>query len=67
VALNPAGDCKVERFGWTFAFGDKVMQIENDYDNEVYNGGIGTVDDVDINAGEIAVSFDGLGACQTFK
>jgi exodeoxyribonuclease V alpha subunit len=43
------------------------MQIENDYDNEVYNGDIGTVDDVDINAGEIAVSFDGLGACQTFK
>ena len=32
VALNPAGDRKVERFGWTFAAGDKVMQIENDYD-----------------------------------
>jgi ATP-dependent exoDNAse (exonuclease V) alpha subunit len=30
AALNPAGDCKVERFGWTFAPGDKVMQIEND-------------------------------------
>src|SRR6186997_633205 len=29
VALNPAGDRKVERFGWTFAPGDKVMQIEN--------------------------------------
>jgi exodeoxyribonuclease V alpha subunit len=59
VALNPAGDRKVERFGWTFAPGDKVMQIENDYDKEVYNGDIGTIDDVDINAGEIAVSFDG--------
>jgi ATP-dependent exoDNAse (exonuclease V) alpha subunit len=33
--LNPAGDRKVERFGWTFALGDKVMQIENDYDKEV--------------------------------
>ena len=32
AALNPAGDRKVERFGWTFAPGDKVMQIENDYD-----------------------------------
>jgi exodeoxyribonuclease V alpha subunit len=32
AALNPAGDNKVERFGWTFASGDKVMQIENDYD-----------------------------------
>jgi ATP-dependent exoDNAse (exonuclease V) alpha subunit len=35
AALNPAGERKVERFGWTFAPGDKVMQIENDYDKEV--------------------------------
>ena len=59
AALNPAGDRKVERFGWTFAPGDKVMQIENDYDKEVYNGDIGHIDDVDANAGEIVVSFDG--------
>jgi hypothetical protein len=26
AALNPAGDRKVERFGWTFAPGDKVMR-----------------------------------------
>ena len=45
AALNPAGDRKVERFGWTF--GDKVMQIENDCDKEVYNGDIGYIDDVD--------------------
>src|SRR6516165_7338058 len=59
AALNPAGDRKVERFGWTFAPGDKVMQIENDYDKEVYNGDIGTVDDVDSSAGEMVASFDG--------
>jgi exodeoxyribonuclease V alpha subunit len=59
AALNPAGDRKVERFGWTFAPGDKVMQIENDYDKEVYNGDIGHIDDVDPNAGEIGVTFDG--------
>ena len=59
AALIPAGDRKVERFGWTFAPGDKVMQIENDYDKEVYNGDIGTIADVDPNAGEIVVSFDG--------
>jgi len=47
AALNPAGDRKVERFGWTFAPSDKVMQIENDYDKEVYNGDIGYIDDVD--------------------
>ena len=59
AALNPAGERKVERFGWTFAPGDKVMQIENDYDKEVYNGDIGYIDDVDSDAGELAASFDG--------
>jgi exodeoxyribonuclease V alpha subunit len=59
AALNPAGERKVERFGWTFAPGDKVMQIENDYDKEVYNGDIGYVDDVDPDAGELTASFDG--------
>ena len=59
AALNPAGERKVERFGWTFAPGDKVMQIENDYDKEVYNGDIGYIDDVDPDAGELKASFDG--------
>jgi exodeoxyribonuclease V alpha subunit len=59
ATLNPAGERKVERFGWTFAPGDKVMQIENDYDKEVYNGDIGSVDNVDPNVGEIVVTFDG--------
>ena len=58
-ALNPAGERKVERFGWTFAPGDKVMQIENDYDKEVYNGDIGYIDDVDVEAAELTTSFDG--------
>ena len=59
AALNPAGERKVERFGWTFSPGDKVMQIENDYDKEVYNGDIGYVDDVDPDAGELTARFDG--------
>jgi exodeoxyribonuclease V alpha subunit len=59
AALNPASDRKVERFGWTFAPGDKVMQIENDYGKEVYNGDIGYIDDVNNNDGEIVASFDG--------
>jgi exodeoxyribonuclease V alpha subunit len=65
-ALNPAGDRKVERFGWTFAPGDKVMQIENDYDKEVYNGDIGYIDNVDPNAGEIVASFDGRSVAYGF-
>ena len=59
AVLNPAGERKVERFGWTFAPGDKVMQTENDYDREVYNGDIGRIDDVDPDLGEITVRFDG--------
>jgi exodeoxyribonuclease V alpha subunit len=59
AALNPAGECKVERFGWTFAPGDKVMQIENDYDKEVHNGDIGYVRDVEPDDGELTASFDG--------
>jgi exodeoxyribonuclease V alpha subunit len=59
AALNPAGERKIERFGWTFAPGDKVMQIENDYDKDVYNGDIGYIDAVDTDAGELTASFDG--------
>jgi exodeoxyribonuclease V alpha subunit len=59
AALNPAGDKKVERFGWTFAPGDKVMQIENDYDKDVYNGDIGMIEDVDLDEGEVVVDFEG--------
>ena len=35
------------------------MQIENDYDKEVYNGDTGYIDDVDPDTGELTVSFDG--------
>jgi exodeoxyribonuclease V alpha subunit len=35
------------------------MQIENDYDKEVYNGDIGYVADIDPETGELTVSFDG--------
>lgn len=59
AALNPAMEQKVERFGWTFAPGDKVMQIENDYEKEVYNGDVGYIDGVDLDTGELIASFDG--------
>lgn len=59
AALNPSPERKVERFGWTFAPGDKVMQVENDYDKEVYNGDIGYIESVDPDEGELVASFDG--------
>jgi exodeoxyribonuclease V alpha subunit len=66
AALNPAGDRKVERFGWTFAPGDKVMQIENDYDKEVYNGDIGFVTEVEPDEGELTAAFDGRSVTYNF-
>jgi exodeoxyribonuclease V alpha subunit len=59
AALNLGGERKVERFVWTFAPGDQVMQIENDYDEEVFNGDIGYIVDVDPEVSELVASFDG--------
>lgn len=66
AALNPSGDNKIERFGSTFAPGDKVMQIENDYDKEVYNGDIGYVEGIDLAEGELTASFDGRSVSYLF-
>ncbi len=58
-ALNPPGAVKVERFGWTYGPGDKVMQIANDYDRDVFNGDLGVIDRIDVEEGELTVLFDG--------
>jgi exodeoxyribonuclease V alpha subunit len=58
-ALNPPGEVRVERFGWTFCPGDKVMQIANDHEREVYNGDLGIVRRIDLEEGELVVDFDG--------
>ncbi len=56
--LNPNGS-EVERFGVVYREGDKVMQTENDYDKDVYNGDIGRIARVDTEACELAVDYDG--------
>lgn len=58
-ALNPPGDAAVQKFGTTFGPGDKVMQIENNYDRDVFNGDIGFVTKVDPEEEELSVDFDG--------
>jgi exodeoxyribonuclease V alpha subunit len=58
-ALNPPGELRVERFGSTYGIGDKVMQIENDYDKEIYNGDLGVVRSIDPEASEMVIEFDG--------
>jgi exodeoxyribonuclease V alpha subunit len=59
AALNPPGALRVERFGWTFCPGDKVMQLANDYDREVYNGDLGVISGIDMEEGELTVRFEG--------
>ena len=58
-ALNPPGEVRIERFGWTFCPGGKVMQIENDYDKEVYNGDLGVVSRLDMEESELTADFEG--------
>jgi exodeoxyribonuclease V alpha subunit len=57
--LNPPDEASIQRFGWAFGAGDKVMQVENDYDKEVYNGDLGFIRSIDAEAGEVMVEFDG--------
>ena len=58
-ALNPPGELHVDRFGWTFCPGDKVMQVENDYDREVYNGDLGIISRISMEESELIAVFDG--------
>lgn len=58
-ALNPPTDQSVERFGYKFGIGDKVMQIENNYDREVYNGDIGFVVRKNEEEETLTIDFDG--------
>jgi exodeoxyribonuclease V alpha subunit len=59
-ALNAGGSgTAVERFGFTYRVGDKVMQIENNYDREVFNGDIGFIAKIDHDEGEVTIDIDG--------
>jgi exodeoxyribonuclease V alpha subunit len=67
-ALNPTrpGEPGVERFGSAFRPRDKVMQIENDYDKDVFNGDIGRVRAIDPIDQELVVRFDQRDVSYTF-
>ncbi|CAK0745391.1 ATP-dependent RecD-like DNA helicase [Gammaproteobacteria bacterium] len=57
--LNPSGAPQVERFGSTYAPGDKVIQTVNNYDKEVFNGDIGTITRIDSEESLLWVNYDG--------
>ena len=59
--LNPLqnGAPEVERFGYIYRAGDKVLQTQNDYNKDVFNGDLGIVRKVDFGESEMSVDFDG--------
>ncbi len=56
-AINPHGE-GLRRSGFVFRIGDKVMQLKNNYDKEVFNGDIGRIVQVDLTERTLIVSFD---------
>jgi exodeoxyribonuclease V alpha subunit len=63
AALNPnardADSPRLESLGMTYFIGDKVMQIVNDYEKDVFNGDIGVIRAVDPEQQTAVVEFDG--------
>ena len=57
-ALNPSGAALI-RGGTTFRVGDRVMQLRNNYDKDVYNGDVGFIKAVDPTDRSLIVTFDG--------
>ena len=57
--LNPDATPRISRFGWTYAPGDKVIQTQNDYDKDVFNGDIGRIARIDEGEGLLWIDFDG--------
>jgi exodeoxyribonuclease V alpha subunit len=57
-SLNPNYSSGVSRFGQIFAVNDKVMQTENNYDKDVYNGDIGIVTAINEEEQEVIITFD---------
>jgi len=65
-ALNPAGH-EIERFGRKYRKGDRVMQVHNNYDKEVFNGDIGSITFVNEEDQEITVESDGRNVVYDFS
>jgi len=65
--FNPPGPESLHRAGWIYGPGDKVMQVRNDYERDVYNGEVGIVREVRRDHGELTVAFDERLVAYTLK
>ena len=66
-ALNPNHHQSIEKYGQLYSVGDKVMQMENNYDKEVYNGDIGFITKIDHEEQQIIVIVDNKDVTYTFN
>ncbi|WP_291530106.1 ATP-dependent RecD-like DNA helicase [Bacteroides sp. UBA939] len=57
-ALNPTSIC-LNRGGYSYRKGDRVMQIRNNYDKNVFNGDLGYIEEVDMEDRTLIANFDG--------
>ena len=55
--LNPDYENGVTKFGQIFAPGDKVMQTENNYDKDIYNGDVGIISSINKQDQELLINF----------
>ncbi len=69
TTLNPVSALKPERrlFGTLFRKGDKVMQIRNDYEKQVFNGDIGRLRDISTDDHLVVVEYEGRGVEYAFN
>jgi exodeoxyribonuclease V alpha subunit len=54
--LNP-GQSGITRGAWNFRLGDKVMQVINNYDKDVFNGDIGWISKIDPEERQVVIDF----------
>jgi len=65
--FNPArGQAEVQRHGWTFRAGDKVLQTVNNYQKEVFNGDVGRVRAIAVEDQELTVDYEGRSVVYDF-
>jgi exodeoxyribonuclease V alpha subunit len=58
AALNPRGEGLRTAHG-DYRAGDKIIQLRNNYDKNLFNGDIGAIDQVDSTAQTLTATFDG--------
>jgi exodeoxyribonuclease V alpha subunit len=67
AALNPGDDGpEVERFGWTFRIGDRMIQTENNYNRDVFNGDLGVIEKINRIEQVLHVDLEGRSVAYDF-